>query len=215
MKIINFLLIIPILVVLVCLTDTSSAKVVDEHIRIIPAGQIDNKIVGDLKNRLSGSFPMTTSLEVAARKELPQAAYNEERKQYDAQTIIDGIARQIGIDADNESVLILVDVDLYKANQDFVFGLSDKKKSINIISIARFGSEKNLLLARSAKEALYELGHSWSVEDCPSIRCVMHYSDNVQSIDKKGGIFCNKCRDVILLRYTKPLFKNAGLKPLI
>ena len=130
--------------------------------------------------------------------------------------------QKIGIDIRDENALIITDVDLYMPDLNFVFGLADAKKKVCIISLTRLKNEfyglkpdYRLLIERAMKEAVHELGHTWGLAHCPDARCVMHFSDSLKDTDNKRSTFCRSCRDALRHRYDKPLFKNAGLKPLL
>lgn len=200
--------IIPAFMSLLFLTGTTMAKTVDEHIEIVSMGAIDKKIIENIKDKLSASLPMAASVRIGQQKEVPKDAYDASRGQYNALIIVDDVAFYTGIDLSNERVLIVTNIDLYIPDKEFVFGFADAKKGVCVISTTRLNNE------RIAKEAVYELGNSWGLENCPSRKCVMHLADNIQGIDEKEITFCRNCRDKLHRRYTKPFF-DASLKPLL
>ena len=201
--------------------DKGMAKVIDEHIYLIPIGQIDKNVMESIKNRLPDSMPASVKIEIDQQKDAPQIAYEPSRRQYKAEVVLDEIAQYITIDTVEERVLIITDVDLYMPDSDFVLGFADAKKGICIISLARLKNEfyglkqdDKLFLERVLKEVIYEFGVSRGLNNCPDPRCVMHFSSSLADIDKKRHTFCRKCRDELLHQYINPLFK-ASLKPLI
>ena len=201
--------------------DKCMAKVIDEHIYLIPMGQIDRNVMEDIKNRILDYMPMSIKVEIDQQKESPQVAYDPSRRQYNAEAILDEIAQHSTIDTTTERALIITDADLYTPYSDFVLGVADSKKGICIISLARLKNEfyglkqdNKLFIERSLKEAIYEFGISRGLSNCPDTRCVMHFSNNLTDIDKKKNTFCRKCKDELLHQYMSPLIK-ASLKPLI
>lgn len=202
---------------------SGEAKVFEECVYLIPAGKVDKKVLEKLKEKLPGLFPMSVKAVIDPEKEIPQAAYDPSRKQYDAQAVLDDISGRINLALTNERALIVTDADLYVPDLNFVFGLADAKKGICIISLARLKNEfdpaaspasrdgrdsaprqaaelrglkpdERLLFERALKEAAHELGHSWKIDHCPSPKCVMFFSNSLADTDKKRESFCYKCR---------------------
>jgi archaemetzincin len=180
--------------------NVASARVIEECIYLVPAGKVDKKAPEKLKEKLPGVFPMSTKAVIDPARELPQSAYDNARRQYDAQKVLDGISQELVLTIINERALIITDQDLYVPGVDFVFGLADVKKGVCIVSLARLRNEfygqkpdAGLLAARTLKEAARELGRSWKLSDCPSKKCVMHPSSSPADIDKERESFCYKC----------------------
>ena len=99
-----------------------------------------------------------------------------------------------------ERVLGVVDVDLYAADLNFVFGEADPKEGVAVISLARLRQEfyglapnESLFHERILKEAVHELGHTYSLGYCPDPACVMHFSNSLKDTDIKKSSFCLKC----------------------
>ena len=179
---------------------TSLAKVVEEHIYIIPAGKVDKNVLVKLKDRIRGSMPMTVRVAVDPAQEIPQAAFDASRRQYGAQAILDDIAGRLRL-MKNERALIVADVDMYAGDLNFVFGLADAGKQVAIISLTRLRNEfyglkpdGRAFTDRVVKEAAHELGHSWNLPHCPNTRCVMYFSNSLQDTDRKRDVFCYKCQ---------------------
>ena len=55
-------------------------------------------------------------------------------------------------------------------------------------------ANKNLLLERTIKEALHELGHNYGLRHCIDWDCVMHASNGIEEVDIKEITYCNKCK---------------------
>jgi archaemetzincin len=208
----------PILFILALfLQNTSEAKVVEEHIFLIPIGKVDGKVLQYLKDKLPGCFPMTMNVAIDPQEEMPQSAYDQSRKQYRAAAVADEISQRITIDLRDERLLVVTDADLYAPELNFVFGLADAKKGIAVISLARLRNEfyglkadEGLFLERALKEAVHELGHSWGLTHCPDARCVMFFSNSLADTDKKRNTFCHACRTRLRHRYDKPLIRGLS-----
>lgn len=196
----KYVFMLPLLAALL-FPDAAPAKVVEECVYIVPAGKVDKKVLANLKEKLPGIFPMSSKAVMDQERELPQAAYDPSRKQYDARKVLDAISQQVVLAITNERAIIVTDADLYVPGADFVFGLADGKKGVAIISLARLSGEfygqkadGKLLASRALKEAARELARSWKLSDCSSRKCVMFPSSDPAVIDKERESFCYKCR---------------------
>ena len=205
----NILILLIIFLLLLLSPIISMAKVIDEHIYLVAAGDVDRKMMEEIRACLPDYLPVTAKAEIDKKRELPQTAYDTSRKQYMAAMVIDEIAKQMTIDTVEERVLVVTDADLYAPDSDFVFGAADAKKGICVISLARLKNESQIL-----KEAVCELGRSRGLDYCKDPRCVMHFSKDISDIDRKKNKFCHHCENDLRDRYCNPLFK-ASIKPLI
>lgn len=209
------IIIVPALIflaVLIFIPDLSQAKIVEEHIYIVPDGNVEKSVIENIKQKLPGSFPMSVNAVIDPQEDMPQGAYNPLRKQYNVQSISDDISRRITVDVVNERALVITDVDLYMPDLDFVFGFADAKKGICVISLTRlrnefygFKPDNNLFIARAVKEAVYELGRSWGLDHCPNLKCVMNFTNSLSDTDRKRNTFCPACQNKLHSRYGKPL----------
>jgi len=191
----------------------AEAKTVDERVYIVPAGQIDNKIIKDMAAVLPEFLPMRVRIVIEESKGLPAAAYEPSRNQYLALSLLDDIMREVGVDTKDERALIITGADLYMPDADFVFGVADAKNGACLISLARLESDYGLFRERAVRTALRELGRSWGLDYCPNPGCVMYLPKALRDADNKRITFCRDCRAAIDRRYHKPLFK-APLKTL-
>ncbi len=46
---------------------------------------------------------------------------------------------------------------------------------------------------RIVKEAIHELGHTFSLRHCDSSSCTMHYCRGIQDVDMKSDQLCRYC----------------------
>lgn len=164
-------------------------------------GDIDNKIIEELKRRLEHIFgcgieitPVFTNL---------NKAYAAERGQYLAPALITEIQKPNT--AKGEMVLGITDVDLYAPKLNFVFGTADVTTSTAIISLHRLKQEyqgsppdEALFMDRVTKEAVHELGHLFGLEHCADTRCVMLFSNCLADTDNKPISFCSQCRPKLI-----------------
>lgn len=193
----------------------ADAKTIDEHIYLVPAGEVDHKVVEAIKESLPDFLPMAVRIEISPREQIPQSAYDPSRRQYNAEKVLDDISQRVGLDTRNESAVVIADVDLYSPELDFVFGVAEAPKVIAIVSVARLRNEfyglkpnDSLFLERMVKEVVHELGHAWGLSHCTNPKCVMSFSNTLADTDKKRSTFCHDCEKKLLGRYGKALFKT-------
>ncbi|MBO8174668.1 MAG: archaemetzincin family Zn-dependent metalloprotease [Thermococcus sp.] len=126
------------------------------------------------------------------------AGYNEIRGQFLGRTFLP-ILGMIRSELRAKAILGITDVDLYEEGLNFIFGLASPYLKAAIISLYRlkpeFYGERNreLLIDRSIKEAMHELGHVFGLDHCPNPKCVMHFSNSIIDTDFKGRDYCDKC----------------------
>jgi len=135
--------------------------------------------------RLGGGLPV------------PQEAFDARRGQYAAQAILQPLHP-----GKAERILGVVDLDLYVPGLNFVFGLADPRGRRALIALTRLRQrfygrrdDEALLLARAAKEAIHELGHTYGLTHCSDRRCVMTFSNSLADTDYKGQKFCQRCQE--------------------
>ncbi|MDI6819458.1 MAG: archaemetzincin family Zn-dependent metalloprotease [Candidatus Hodarchaeaceae archaeon] len=167
-------------------------------INIIKIGEIPNKLLRDLMPRLLKRYEkFVEGCQVGTPLELPVAAYDPHRMQYRADIVLERVlhtARGEG------KVLALTDVDLYVPRLNFVFGQAQCPGTVALVSLRRLDpafygepSDYELLLKRATKEAVHELGHTFGLNHCSALGCVMTFSNSIFEVDEKKAKFCERC----------------------
>ena len=102
---------------------------------------------------------------------------------------------------DNQ-MLGIADVDLYVPGLNFVFGQAEPPGKAALISLRGLRQEfyglppdKELFAKRAIKEAVHELGHTYSLGHCRDARCVMYFSNSLWDTDRKLALLCDDCRN--------------------
>jgi len=144
--------------------------------------------------------PLTTHLGLTlvhnkTQLQTPTYAFNKDRKQYHCNAVM----RRLGtlLEAGQQFVMGVVDVDLFVPDSAFVFGEADRESRVGIISIARLrqGVDGEGLKRRVQVEAVHQAGHLVGLSYCDDLRCVMFLASTPQDCDRKSLSLCNVCRN--------------------
>ena len=165
-------------------------------ITLRPLGNTDNEVTEELAERIKPIFhcPVETKTGFSYLAH----AYNIERKQYLSSSLLASLSA-LPRERD-ERVVGIADVDLYTLRLNFIFGEADIVSDTAIVSLYRlrqefYGlpSDEKLFMARATKEIVHELGHTFGLEHCSNMKCVMHFSNSLADTDWKETGFCDKC----------------------
>jgi len=119
---------------------------------------------------------------------IPGSAFDPLRNQYSAHRL----AQSVKENGKAHYHLLIVDVDLYAAGMNFIFGQADPITRIAIVSTYRL---KGFLSAeRLAKEVVHEVLHLQGLGHCQDPTCVMFFSNTIEDTDHKKIDLCSNCR---------------------
>lgn len=153
-------------------------------------------LLQNLVNELSKRF--SSKIHIVDLKINLDDFFSVDRKQYFSTQII---AEAMKLTDDyNGKVILLTDVDIFVPVLTFIFGEAQLNGKHSILSVCRLHEEfysgitnEKLLLERTIKEALHELGHCYGLRHCVDWDCVMHSSPGIEEVDIKGSTFCRNC----------------------
>jgi archaemetzincin len=170
-------------------------------IEVVTIGAIPEKLLSDLLPKLETIFsPLVRDCLLGASLRVPSTAYNDLRKQYDANIILGRLSREaIG----GNKVLALTKLDLYTSscNLNFIFVQAQCPGRVALVSLHRLNPvfygqsfDYKLLLERTIKESVHELGHTFGLSHCSNPKCVMSFSNSIVDVDNKRPVFCENCK---------------------
>ncbi len=170
------------------------------EINIVPIHISNTELLNNIIRDLKKNFVIPIKL--LPLKFDVDPAYSIERAQYFSTQLI-SIASQLTETIDGK-ILLLTEFDIYIPALTFVFGEAQLKGKHSIVSVCRLHEEfylgktnEELLLRRSLKEVLHELGHNFGLVHCSDWDCVMHSSLGIEQVDIKGDGYCKICNNQI------------------
>ena len=171
---------------------------------LIPVGDVGR----DVLSRLGTGLSKTYGLPVLIGNPMPAArrAFSPDRRQYSSTMILEDLARERG--ATPGRLLAVVEQDLYAPGLNFVFGEASGRFAVLGLSRMHprfYGmpEDDRIFERRALTEAVHELGHAFGMRHCRNPKCVMSFSNNLADTDRKGMLFCDSCRRVMILRIQK------------
>lgn len=166
-------------------------------VELAPIGSVDSGLLKNICEEIKNVFHNCRISDKSFA--VPQRAYSPSRNQFDSLPLLEALmeySHSKGID----KLLGITSVDIYTENLNFIFGHAYVGGRACLVSIHRLDpkyygkpSDNSLLLERTVKEAIHELGHSFGLGHCDDRRCVMVFSNNISEVDAKSKKFCHRC----------------------
>jgi archaemetzincin len=164
-------------------------------ISIIPLGAMREQDLTQAKQAIEKTFRARVA--IAAETPLPKNAYYAPRNRYRADKIDAFLANT---EAHGAKVIGLTAVDIsttHRGAQDWgVLGLADGDAAV--VSLYRMKGQKasaSLIEERLRKTVLHELGHTFGLDHCANVKCVMQDGDGgITPTDRAEESFCDACR---------------------
>lgn len=133
------------------------------------------------------------------------SGYVTARHQIDAQALLDSVQAYKHRHGIAEPVLVVVNQDLFRNGNDFVFGLAREQVGAAVVSAARLGNEyygrhhsDDDLIDRLSKEGSHEVGHLLGLGHCTNPECIMFRPNTLDELDRKRKILCPACAEQLV-----------------
>jgi len=171
------------------------------YIYIVSFGDVEDRLLLADASNVKEIFEL--DVRVSTVKADIEEAYNPQRNQYHAGTILNYLSRVVY--PDMVRLVALVSFDLYEEGLNFVFGEAQYGGRYAVVSTYRLlHPDEKVFFERVFKETNHELGHTFGLKHCPDPYCVMSFSNSIVDVDRKSRDFCPNCRrklDYVLSYY--------------
>jgi archaemetzincin len=163
------------------------------HVLVVALGNVHPKVVQ------AAGEGLKETLEVPAKAgpalDRPQYAFNKDRGQYHATSILRRLA---SLRSKEAPVIGILEVDLFLPDAPYVIGDADRDAGAAIFSLARLGAPDPELVRRRARvETVHAAGHLFGLSNCSDFRCAMFFSRDAADCDRKGPGPCGSCRTAL------------------
>lgn len=168
-------------------------------LRVVTLGRPDLQFMRSLLARLSERVGLPCTL--AEGRLIDPIPWIAGREQVDSERLLEHIE---SLPRDPTELTLCVSAhDIGNRVFSFFFGRARLEGQAAIVSLARLDpvfyglpADPALILERALKEILHELGHNAGLQHCPDQSCLMHFSPDVEAIDRRGGDYCTACAPV-------------------
>jgi len=163
-------------------------------IGVVALGEVPDLISKSIAAHIQGLFRINTDF--LGSVPLPPEAFDRGRFQYNASSLLSYLERlPFG---KWEKVVGVLEGDLYIPIFTHLLGEAQQGGKFALVSLHRLGRfsenpSSSLLLERSAKVALHELGHLYSLHHCTKPGCIMHFSGSLKDLDETPFDTCTYC----------------------
>lgn len=168
-----------------------------QNITLVSFCRFDNDFLDRIADVVSNEF----GLPVKAKEGYIDLSdfYDPVRRQYNANDLLKEVDLKYSFDS--LKTIGIFNVDLFVPILTYIFGQAHLNGRSGIVSLYRLSNERygmvndeTVLLERTIKEVIHELGHTFGLIHCHTPTCVMRSSTYVEDLDQKDDIICQKCR---------------------
>lgn len=163
---------------------------------LVSVGHLPPQALDWIENAMSEWFPLP--IRRLPPLDIPDAAYDSKRRQYQSIEIMKVLAQSAPRDA--ARILGVTDVDLAIPMLTFLFGQAQFEGPVAVVSLCRLHQEfyglpaqESLLRERAVKEVLHELGHTFGLVHCAEPTCAMSLATHIELVDAKAEQYCDRC----------------------
>ncbi|MCE1246650.1 MAG: archaemetzincin [Firmicutes bacterium] len=167
-------------------------------IKLVPLGKISWDMQDFAVEILQQAFRKKVML--FKSQPLPPAAFDKVRNQYSSVKLMEYLR---SFKTYKEKIVGIVNEDLFKPDEPFVFSDFDLIREVTVISLWRFEQissffdcDTSLLMERIKKEFINKTARIHGFKECENPRCVMAETKTIGDLDNKTDAFCKFCRDI-------------------
>jgi archaemetzincin len=166
------------------------------RVGILPLGKAPEPLSKAVAAQVTSRFGLKT--EILPARKAPTYSFDKRRRQYDAAMIIHRV--ESGDFPGFDKLICIVGVDLFVPIFTHVLGQAREGGKCAVISLHRLTrlpdrspAPMPLILERVSKVALHELGHLFDLVHCMDHGCLMHFSGDLEDLDRTRFDLCDYC----------------------
>ncbi len=160
------------------------------HVLLVALGAVGHRLVQGAGDALQETLEIASK--IAPSLDRPQYAFNKDRGQYHATSIL---RRLSSLRAQAAPVVGIVDVDLFLPDAPYVIGDADRDAGAAVFSLSRLShADPEKVRRRLQVETVHGAGHLLGLSHCGDFRCAMFFSRDAADADRKGPGLCAGCR---------------------
>ena len=165
-------------------------------ILIAPIGVIDPGLCGSVAREIERVFGCRSEIKPLLAD--VDFALDPVRRQYHSTVILQKLAAMAPGGA--LKIIAITQIDLFIPILTHVYGEAQLGGKAAIISTYHLqegldaAATNPAMHCRLGKEAVHELGHTFTLRHCPERTCIMHYCRSIQDVDRKSNHLCRHCR---------------------
>ena len=160
------------------------------HVLLVALGGVAHRLVQAAGEALRETLEIASK--VGPSLDRPQYAFNKDRSQYHATSILRRLSTLGGTGV---PVVGMVDVDLFLPDAPYVIGDADRDAGAAVFSLSRLShADPERVRHRVQVETVHGAGHLLGLSHCSDFRCAMFFSRDAADADRKGPGLCASCR---------------------
>ena len=163
------------------------------HVLVVALGAVPQRLVHAAGDALAETLEIATK--AGPTLDRPQYAFNKDRAQYHATSILRRLA---SMRAQGAPVVGILDVDLFLPDAPYVIGEADRDAGAAVFSLHRLShADPERVRRRTGVETVHAAGHLLGLSHCSDFRCAMFLSRDAADSDRKGPGLCTSCRSAL------------------